>query len=110
MSEKQELRITDAELGLIKSVFGDNDVLLKLLRKVFLPELDLNSPVGQQVDLWMILSLDNLTPEQALIKITARNTIIQHIEMCLSQLKILAGKKDETPEQTKTRLQKDSSK
>lgn len=106
----QQMRITDAELGLIKATFAENDLLLKLLRKIFLPELDPNTPIGQNLDLWMTLSVENLTPEDALINIKARNTVIQHVEMCLQQLRILAGRKDETPEQTKDRLRQDSSK
>jgi len=40
----------------------------------------------------------------------ARNTIINHVEQQLRQLDLLAGKKDETPEQTIERLSKDSNK
>jgi hypothetical protein len=40
----------------------------------------------------------------------ARNTIINHVEQQLRQLDLLAGKKDESPEQTVQRLQKDSNK
>ncbi len=39
----------------------------------------------------------------------ARNTIIAHIEQQLNQLNILAGKKEETPEETIKRIQQDSS-
>lgn len=106
----QEMRITDGELTVIKNTFADNDALLKILRKVFLPEIQGNTPIGQALDLWMTLKVEDLAPEQALVNIKARNTVIQHIEMCLSQLKILAGQKEETVEQTKERLKKDSSK
>ena len=89
---------------------ADNDALLKVMRKVFLPEITANTPIGQQVDLWMTLNLEELTPEQALINIKARNQVIQHIEMRLMELKMLAGMKEETVEQTKERLKRDSSK
>lgn len=112
MAEKArgEMRITDAELGLLKMTFADNDVLLKLMRKIFLPEIDLNAPVGSQVDLWMTIKIEDQTTEEAIINLKARNQVITHLEMCLNQIKILAGQKDETPEQTKERLAKDSSK
>jgi len=84
----QEMRISDEELRLLKSVFADNDALLKLLRKVFLPEL---SP-------------------DAVINIKARNQLIQHIEMQLITLKHLAGIKKESVEETKERLKRDSAK
>lgn len=105
----QEMRITDSELGIIKSTFGDNDALLKLMRKVFLPEVDITAPVGNQVDLYMSLKNEG-TLEQQLINLSARNALIAHIEMCLLQLKLLAGKKEESVEDTKERLKKDSSK
>ena len=40
----------------------------------------------------------------------ARNTIVNHVEQCLAQLLLLAGLKEETPDQTIARLQKDSNK
>lgn len=107
---KGEMRITDAELGLLKMTFAENDVLLKLMRKIFLPEIDMDAPIGSQVDLWMTLKIEDLTPEQAMINIKARNQLITHLEMCLHQIKVLAGQKSETPEQTRERLAKDSSK
>lgn len=111
MAEKKaEMRITDAELSLLKMTFADNDILLKTLRKVFLPEISPDIPIGQQIDLWMTVKIEDMTPDQALINLKARNTVIQHLEMCLGQLKVLAGTKEETVEETKDRLAKDSNK
>lgn len=106
----QEMRISDVELELIKNTYSENDDLLKLLRKIFLPELDVNAPIGQNLDLWMTMKIEDLSPEDALINLKARNTLIQHVEMCLGQLKILAGQKKETVEETKERLKKNSAK
>ena len=44
------------------------------------------------------------------IKLTTRNTIIMHVEQQLAQIKLLAGMKDETPEETLERLHQDSAK
>jgi len=44
------------------------------------------------------------------IDLITRNTLIEHTEMQLQILKLLAGKKDETLEQTRERLSKNSSK
>jgi hypothetical protein len=44
------------------------------------------------------------------IWLTARNTFINHVDQQLIQIKFLAGQTDETVEQTKERLSKDSSK
>ena len=116
MTDKQKLnvgsqmRITDAELSLIKVQYAENDASLKLLRKIFLPEISPDVPIGQQIDLWMAIPIDDLKGEDAIINIKARNMVIAHLEMCLQQLKVLAGMKQETVEQTKVRLHKDSSK
>lgn len=182
------MRITDAELGLIKATFADNEVLLKAIRKVFLqikltadeslmftsnvinhdevmallkkmvlPTIDGDAPIHQIVDLWLTVNIREKTPEQSyseivardiLIKyleqqfreiegekpkkgrmslndfveidaksplevhsgLLARNTIINHIEQQISQIQILAGRRDESVEDTKERLQKDSTK
>lgn len=108
--EKKEMRITDAELSWIKNTFAGNDMGLKIFRKIFFPEIKVETPIGQQVDLWMTIPLEDLTPEEALINIKARNSLIQHVEQCLVQLKVLAGLKEETVEQTVERLKKNSSK
>jgi hypothetical protein len=110
MKVNQEMRITDEELRLIKNTFAENDDLLKLLRKVFLPELNAKAPLGQQIDLYMTIPVDNMTMEQALVNLKARNTLINHVEMQLLMLKSLAGLKEETVSETKERLKKDSSK
>jgi len=58
----------------------------------------------------MTLKIEDLDPEQALINIKARNTVIQHLEMSLMQIKVLAGLKEETVEKTKENLKKNSAK
>lgn len=110
MEKAPEMRITDKDIFLIKSAFADNDELLKVIRKVFLPELDPEAPIGQQIDLYMTVKVEDMDPETALINIKARNMLIGHLEMCLGQLKVLAGRKGETIAETKERLKKDSSK
>jgi hypothetical protein len=106
----QEMRITDDELEIIKHTFAGNEKLLKLLRKIFLPEINAYAPLGQNIDLWMTLQIEGLSSEQALINLKARNSLIQHIEMQLLALKALAGNKEDSVEQTKERLKKDSAK
>ncbi len=44
------------------------------------------------------------------INLLARNTLVSHIDFQLQQLIFLAGKKDETPEETLARLKKNSAK
>ena len=109
-SQGSQMRYTDSELSIIKSTFKGNEELLKLMRKVFLPELDPSAPLGQQIDLWMTVKIDDMLPEQAIINIKARNTLIQHIDQMLLSLKMLAETYQETPEEAVTRLKENSSK
>lgn len=109
MANKQEMRITEKEKELLKTTFGDNLPLLKLLRKIFLPEIMPDAPLGQNIDLWMTVPVDNMTPEQALINLKARNTVIGHIELQLQTLDALSHP-DETPEERVARLAKNSNK
>lgn len=103
-------RITNDEMAIIKGMFAENDEALKLMRKIFLPSLDTSAPLGMIMDMWIPVEIDNVTPEQALINIKARKTLITHVEQCLMLLKNLAGKKDETAEQTAKRVFQNSSK
>ncbi len=86
----QEMRITEKERELLRATFGDNLPLLKLLRKVFLPEIMPEAPLGQNIDLWMSVRIDEMSPEQALINLKARNILIQHIETQLQALNALS--------------------
>lgn len=102
------MRITDEELELLKSTFANNERLVLLMRKIFLPEVDYDAPIGQVIDLYLSLKTEDVTPEQALINLKARNTLVTHVESCLLQISMLAGQKEESVEETKERLQKDS--
>jgi hypothetical protein len=108
MDKGQQMRFSDEELSLIKTTFKGNEKLLKLLRKVFLPEYDPQAPLGQTIDLWMTLDLGNLTPEEQRVRIHARNGLIMHIESRLIELNTLADRKEETPAEKKERMEKDS--
>lgn len=104
------MRISGQEIELIKQTFKGNEQLLKLMRKIFLPEVTANAPLGQQIDLWMTIPLGQMSTEQAIINLTARNQLIQHIESQLLQLKILAETDAKTLEEAKEALKKDSNK
>lgn len=108
--ETKQMRITDAELATIKSLFAGNEEGLKIMRKIFLPEIDYSAPLGQVVDMWIPVEIDEVSPEQALVNIKARKTLIVHVESCLMQLRNLAGSKDDSVEKTKEKLMKNSNK
>lgn len=100
------MRFSKEELALIKSAFKGNTDLLKLMRKVFLPELDPTAPLGQIIDLWMTVPVKEMTAEQAQVNILARNSLIMHLEQQLLQLQALA----EMGEMTVADVTKNSSK
>jgi hypothetical protein len=106
----KEMRITDEELATIKSMFADNLPGLKILRKIFLPEINANAPLGQNLDLWMTMKVEDQDPEAIITNLKARNTLISHVEQCLMQLNVLAGQKTETVDDTKARLAANSTK
>ena len=106
----KQMRITDEELAVIKGLFAGNEEALKIMRKIFLPEIDYSAPLGQLVDMWLPVEVDEVSSEQALVNIKARKTLIVHVESCLMQLRNLAGQKEDSVEATKKKLAQDSSK
>jgi hypothetical protein len=107
---EQEMRITPEEIDLIKSTFKGNKKLLKLLRKIFLPEIEADAPLGQNIDLWMTTPIQNMSTTQAIINLTARNQLIQHVESQLLQFNILAETDVKTLAEAREKLKKDSNK
>lgn len=105
-----QMRITPEEQQLIASTFKNNERLLKLMRKMFLPEIDPNAPIGQLIDLWLSLSIKDMTPEMAYQHIMARNQVIAHVDQVLMQLFLIANMEQTTPEQAKAKMVADGSK
>ena len=69
-------------------LFKDNNALQGVIRKVFLPEIDGNAPLGQQLDLWMTVQLADKTPEMAQLLLQSRKLLIDQIEAGLANLSI----------------------
>lgn len=110
MENGSQMRITDEERKLITSVFRGNEKLLKLMRKMFLPEIDPEAPIGQLLDLWMTVSIKEMSPEQAYAHILARNTVISHVDNVLMQLKLIAGLEPISPEEAQAKIKADATK
>ncbi len=106
----RERRITEEEIEILKGMFKDNDKLLKVFRKIFLPEVTPDAPLGENIDLWMTTPIKDMNAEQALINITARNHLIQHVEQSLMQLKVLANTDAKTLDEVQAQIKKDSNK
>lgn len=111
MSEQKaggsQMRITPEEQDLIKATYKNNEPLLKLLRKMFLPELDPNAPVGQMIDLYRTIQTKDRNAEDIANELTARNMVIDHVEQVLMQLYIISMQEQQSPAQLKEKLSKD---
>lgn len=104
------MRYSTEELTLLKGVFGDNEKLVKLMRKMFLPEYDPNAPLGQAIDLWMTVDMKGLSAEEALFRLTIRNELISYIEFRLQEINVLANMKELSEAEKKEKGKLDSSK
>jgi len=58
----------------------------------------------------MSIEAFNVNADNLVVTFLARNDLYKHIESQLMFIKIMAGKKDETPDETMKRIKKDSSK
>lgn len=146
------LDVTQEQAKRVQDTFSGNDKLLQLMRKMFLPELAGEVPLGQTIDLWLSVEIKDKHEEEVVsvlesrarlienlestlrllieptlksvdltinskkikdyskVDVLVRNSFIAHIEQVLMQISILSGKKEETVEQVKERLKKNSSK
>lgn len=116
----QQLRYNDTELSIMKAVFLDNEPLLKALRKMmlqyslskeedglikglnedtlkiirktFLPEIDVDAPLHQVGDMWSWLNVNVVekTPEQMQYYFKSREILINYFNQ---QLEILEKKR-----------------
>lgn len=110
MDNGSQMRITEDEQAVIKATFRNNEALLKVMRKMFLPELDPKAPIGGMIDLWMTVSIKEKTPEEAYVELLARNTLISHIDNVLLQLNLISKLDPMTDDDVKAKLVADSSK
>jgi len=108
--QKKQMRFDEVELQTIRDMFEGNDARLKLMRKVFLPELEMEAPLGQIIDLSMSINTKDKNPSEIAIAVQARNELIAHVEQMLIQLHVLANAPQETDSEKKVRLEKNSSK
>ena len=105
-----EPRITKEEEQLLKQHFKGNDGLLKLLRKIFIPQYDVNAPLGQAVDLWMDRVYADIPVAEVKGLIVARQEAIKFLESGLIQLHFLANKSDKTPDELERESRQNSAK
>jgi pyruvate kinase len=103
-------RMTPEDIAVLKAMFEDREGAVEAIRKIFYPELTAANPISINNDFLTQLNISEMTPEQALLAVTARQQLVRHVEGCFQVIKTLIGKKSESPEQILARLQKDSAK
>jgi len=100
-----EQMVFGKSVGEIYQAINYKDEALKMTKKALAL---LENPDGEKIDVTFDPSLSVKDDYQ--IKLLARNQFIKHVESQLVFLMVIAGKKDETTEQTKTRLTRNSTK
>lgn len=108
MDNSSQSRFTEDELKLMRDTFGNNEPLIRLMGKFFCPPLDPQASPGMIFDIYMQIPADQMTDADAARNLRARNLFINHLNMRLMELQILAGRKVETEEEKDKRLRKDS--
>lgn len=104
-------RFTAEETKLIRDLFKGNDKLLKLIRKILLPEITPDSlqivPVNQLIDVYGSISPDR-DPLAVVTDVKARNLLIAHLNVQLGNLEVIANTPEETEESIKDKEKKNS--
>jgi hypothetical protein len=91
-------------------LFAAKQIELEYLDQQFEFLKDVLAPYKPKIVLEDLKVLKNKNPFQQFVDTTARNYLLAHIGKMLSFLKIIAGQKVESIEETKDRLKRDSAK
>lgn len=94
----------------MEPLFAAKQLELEYLDQQFEYLKDINSGLVQRIVLDDLKILKGKTAFQQYVDTTARNFLLGHVGTMLSHLKTIAGVKNETPEETKARLKRDSTK
>lgn len=100
---------TEEERAVIKGVLQGNEELYRILRKSFIPVVDQNTP-GALIDVYAPIPFADLDAESAKIQGTARNMLINHLNLVLTGLWSLANAEPKTKEEIALAKLKDSNK
>ena len=85
-----QVKLKKSEIDLLKPITQSKEVM-KLLRKTYLPELELDAPVGQLIDLWLTVDNKDKTPMEAVLALRVRSRLMALIEVGLQRFGNLDG-------------------
>lgn len=103
--------LSEAEISVIRATFKDNEKLLHILRKIFLPMvIDPELPIEQiGNDVWLAgKDWDAIGVNEAKALIVARQDAIRFVSGGIIKLKVIANQAEESEEQKRLRESKDS--
>lgn len=103
-------RISTTEIEVLKAMFEDREGAVEIIRKIFFPELATDNPLQMNKNMFIDLDFEGMSPEAMVIAVLAQQKLVKHVEGCLSVIKALVGKKEESAEQVIARLTKNSAK
>ena len=104
-----EAEYTETERQMIKAILKDNTELLLLLRKVFLPKVNVEDRTSL-IDVYTDIPFSELSPEDAKIAGQSRNQLINHMNKRINALWSLANNEPKTKEEIEEMNRKNSSK
>lgn len=113
LNYRVEEYITEEDRKIIRDIFKDNDTLLRVIRKVFMPTVsDANLPVEElSKDLWFAgVDFVSLSKDEVQARVIARAEAIKFVAGGIMSLKQIANIKEETEMEKAMRRQKDSTK
>ncbi|MFA6078112.1 MAG: hypothetical protein WC724_03820, partial [Candidatus Paceibacterota bacterium] len=96
----------EEKVQILKHAFKGNEKTLKLLRKIFYPEIDITASLEEVIDLYSIIDVANMTPEEVWIKMSARNEVISYVEGSLKAINLLAEAPEEKTSEEKEKVMK----
>lgn len=80
-----QVELNDDDLNTLK-VITSSDEAKKVLRKTYFPEIDLNAPFGQVIDLWLTVDSKDKDPEQVQRALFVRQRLMELIMAGLARL------------------------
>ncbi len=105
--------LSESEVSYIRSIFAGKkgNEIVSILRKIFLPTaLDTNLPIEEMSsDIWMVdKDFSQVPSNEVKPLVLARQDAIKMVFGGLIKLKVIANSKEESEEQRKLRIKKDS--
>lgn len=81
-----QLPLSDSDKSILTATFKGKTELLGLMRKKLIAELDPNTPLGLNSDIWKEVKTDNVMPEFVLLDVQSKALVLELLEEGLKKL------------------------